>query len=134
VTQKEEIEVEDLIIEEDMVISITGSGYIKSLPITTYRQQKRGGRGVTAMGTSDADFVEQLFVASSKDILLFFTNQGKVYPLKTYEVPTGSRTSKGRAIVNVLSLSNKEKITTVLSVDKFDQNKFIFMVYSTGYG
>ena len=132
VTQKEEIEVEDLIIEEDMVISITGSGYIKSLPITTYRQQKRGGRGVTAMGTSDADFVEQLFVASSKDILLFFTNQGKVYPLKTYEVPTGSRTSKGRAIVNVLSLSNKEKITTVLSVDKFDQNKFIFMATQQG--
>ncbi|MCK4912291.1 MAG: DNA gyrase subunit A [Candidatus Omnitrophica bacterium] len=132
VAQKEEIEVEDLIIDEEMVVSITGTGYIKSVPITTYRQQKRGGRGVAAMSTSDADFVEQLFVASSKDILLFFTDQGKVYPLKTYEVPTGSRTSKGRAIVNVLSLSNKEKITTVLSVDKFDEEKFIFMATQQG--
>ena len=81
VAQQEEIEVEDLIVEEDMVVSITGTGYIKRMPLTTYRQQKRGGRGVTAMSTAEEDFVEHLFVASSKDTLLFFTNQGKIYPL-----------------------------------------------------
>ena len=132
VAQQEEIEVEDLIVEEDMVVSITGTGYIKRMPLTTYRQQKRGGRGVTAMSTAEEDFVEHLFVASSKDTLLFFTNQGKIYPLKTYEVSTGSRTSKGRAIVNLLSLSNKEKITTVLSIPEFDSKKFIFMATQKG--
>lgn len=132
VAQKEEIEIEDLIVEEDMVISITGSGYVKRMPLTTYRQQKRGGRGVTAMSTSEEDFVEHLFVASSKDTLLFFTNQGKIYPLKTYEVPTGSRTSKGRAIVNLLNLSGKERITTVLSISEFDPEKFIFMATQKG--
>ena len=132
VTQKEEIEVEDLIVEEDMVISITGSGYIKRMPLATYRQQKRGGRGVTAMSTAEEDFVEHLFVASSKDTLLFFTNQGKIYPLKTYGVSTGSRTSKGRAIVNLLSLSGKERITTVLSISEFNHEKFIFMATQKG--
>lgn len=132
VAQKEEIEVEDLIVEEDMVISVTGSGYIKRMPLVTYRQQKRGGRGVTAMATAEEDFVEHLFVASSKDTLLFFTNQGKIYPLKTYGVPTGSRTSKGRAIVNLLSLSGKERVTTVLSISEFDSEKFIFMATQKG--
>ena len=132
IAQKEEIEIEDLIVEEDMVISITGSGYIKRLPLATYRQQKRGGRGITAMTTSEEDFVEHLFVASSRDILLFFTNQGKVYPLKTYEVPLGSRTSKGRAIVNVLHLPNDEKITAILSVEDFGVDKFIFMATQQG--
>jgi len=130
--KKEEIEVEDLIVEEDMVISITGSGYIKRLPLTTYRQQKRGGRGVAAMATSEEDFVEHLFVASSKDTLLFFTDQGKVYPLKTYEVPAGSRTSKGRAVVNTLHLSGQEKVTTVLAIEEFDAEKFIFMATQSG--
>ncbi len=132
VAKKEEIEVEDLIIEEDMVVSITGSGYIKRLPLTTYRQQRRGGRGVAAMSTADSDFVERLFIASSKETLLFFTDQGKVYPLKTYEVPTGSRTSKGRSVVNVLHLSGQEKITSVLSVKDFDSEKFIFMATQSG--
>ena len=132
VTQKEEIEVEDLIVEEDMVISITGSGYIKRLPLTTYRQQRRGGRGVAAMATAQEDFVEHLFVASSKETLVFFTDQGKAYPLKTYEVPQGTRTSKGRAIVNVLRLPAQEKITTVLSITDFDPEKFIFMATQKG--
>ncbi len=130
--KKEEIEVEDLIIEEDVVVSVTGSGYIKRMPLTTYRQQKRGGRGVAAMSTSEADFVEHLFVASSKEILLFFTSQGKVYPLKTYEVPTGSRISKGRAIVNLLSLPGEERITAILSIREFDPEKFIFMATKKG--
>ena len=132
VAQKEEIEVEDLIAEEEMIVSITGTGYIKRLPLATYRQQKRGGRGVAAMATSEEDFVEHLFVASSKDTLLFFTDQGRVYPLKTYEVPLGSRISKGRAIVNVLSLPAKDKITTVLSIKEFVENKFIFMATQKG--
>jgi len=132
VAQKEEIEIEDLIVEEDMVISITGSGYIKRMPISAYRQQKRGGRGVSAMATAESDFVEHLFVASSKDTLMFFTNKGRVYPLKTYEVPAGSRTSKGRAIVNVLNLSGGEKSDIVLSVKEFDPDKFIFMATQHG--
>ena len=130
--QKEEIEIEDLIVEEDMVVSITKSGYVKRLPLTTYRQQKRGGRGVAAMATAEADFVEHLFIASSKDTLLIFTDQGKIYPLKTYEIPVGSRTSKGRAIVNVLNLSNKEKSATVLAVKDFAPDQFIFMTTQKG--
>jgi len=126
VAQKEEIEIEDLIVEEDMVVSITGSGYIKRLPLTTYRQQKRGGRGITAVAAGEEDYVEHLFVASSKDTLLFFTDQGKVYPLKTYEVPLGSRTSRGRAMINVLHLG-KENINAVLAIKEFDPDKFIFM-------
>ena len=132
VAQKEEIEIEDLIVEEDMVITISHGGYIKRMPLSSYRQQRRGGRGVTAMATGEQDFVEHLFVASSKDTLMIFTNEGKVYPLKTYEVPQGSRTSKGRAIVNVLNLSGKEKVTTVLSTKEFDQEKFVFMATQGG--
>ncbi len=132
VGQKEEIEVEDLIVEEDMVVSITGTGYIKRLPVTTYRQQKRGGRGVAAMATAESDFVEHLFIASSKDTLLFFTDAGRVFPLKTYEVPTGSRTSKGRSVVNVLHISNQEKITSVLSIAEFNEEQSIFMATRGG--
>jgi DNA gyrase subunit A len=132
VAQKEEIEIEDLIVEEDMAITITRSGYIKRQPITSYRQQRRGGRGVTAMTTGEEDFIQHLFVASSKDTLMIFSDAGKVYPLKTYEVPLGSRTSKGRAIVNLLNLSNKENITTVLAVSEFNADKFIFMATRKG--
>ncbi len=132
VAQKEEIEVEDLIVEEDMVITISKSGYIKRIPLSNYRQQKRGGRGVNAMSTSDTDFVEHLFVASSKDMLLIFTSEGKVYSLKTYEVPLGSRISKGRAIVNVLQLNSTVEIKTVLSIKEFDPKMFIFMATQLG--
>ncbi|MBD3263507.1 MAG: DNA gyrase subunit A [Candidatus Omnitrophica bacterium] len=132
VAQKEEIEVEDLIVEEDMVITISNMGYIKRMPLSNYRQQRRGGRGVSAMATSEKDFVEHLFVASSKDTLLIFTDEGKVYPLKTYEVPQGSRTSKGRAIVNVLNLNSGVRITIVLSVKEFDPKLFVFMATQNG--
>ncbi|MCM8773230.1 MAG: DNA gyrase subunit A [Candidatus Omnitrophica bacterium] len=132
VAQKEEIEIEDLIVEEDMVVTITGSGYIKRQPASGYRRQGRGGRGVTAIDTKEEDFVEHLFVASSKDTLLIFTNQGKAYPLKTYEIPLGSRVSRGRAIVNLLSLSGEEKITTVLGIKEFDSNQFIVMATKEG--
>jgi DNA gyrase subunit A len=132
VAEKEEIEVEDLIVEEEMVIAISRLGYIKRMPLTTYRHQKRGGRGVTAMATGDTDFVQHLFVASSKDTLLIFTDEGKAYPLKTYEVPQGSRTSKGRAIVNVLRLDNNVQTTAVLAVKEFDSNSFIIMATQQG--
>ncbi|MDD4182413.1 MAG: DNA gyrase subunit A [Candidatus Omnitrophica bacterium] len=132
VAKTEEIEIEDLIVEEDMVVTISGSGYIKRMPLTAYRQQKRGGRGVAAMATSEEDFVEHLFVASSKDTLLVFTDEGKIYPIKTYEVPLGSRTSKGRAIINLLSLTTKEKITKVLSTKEFEPKQFILMATEGG--
>lgn len=132
VAEDEEIEAEDLIAEEEMVITISKAGYIKRIPLSNYRQQKRGGRGVTAMATSEADFVEHLFVASSKDTLLIFTAEGKVYPLKTYEIPPGSRTSKGRAIINVLQLNTKTDITTVLSVSEFNPKQCIFMATQSG--
>ncbi len=132
VAQKEEIEVEDLIVEEDMVITISKAGYIKRMPLSSYRQQRRGGRGVTAMAIADEDFVEHLFVASSKDTLLIFTGEGKAYPLKTYEVPVGSRVSKGRAIVNVLNLDAKETINTVLSIKEFNPDSYIFMATQKG--
>ncbi|MBU2473220.1 MAG: DNA gyrase subunit A [Candidatus Omnitrophica bacterium] len=132
VAQKEEIEVEDLIVEEEMVVTISKGGYIKRMPLSSYRQQRRGGRGVTAMSMSDEDFVEHLFVASSKDTLLIFTDQGKAYPLKTYEVPQGSRVSKGRAIVNVLNLNSKETTTTVLSIKEFNSDSYIFMSTQNG--
>ncbi len=132
VAQTEEIEIEDLIVEEDMVITISKTGYIKRIPLSSYRQQRRGGRGVTAMATSEDDFVEHLFIASSKDTLLIFTDEGRVYPLKTYEVPIGSRVSKGRAIVNVLNLHSKVKITTVFSIKEFAPDLFIFMATQKG--
>ncbi len=132
VAQKEEIEVDDLIVEEDVVVTVTGSGYIKRQPITSYRRQGRGGRGVTAITTKEEDFVEHLFVASSKDTLLIFTTEGKVYPLKTYEIPIGSRTSRGRAIVNLLQLSSKESITAILPVKEFGEDDYVFMVTEQG--
>jgi DNA gyrase subunit A len=132
VAQKENIEIEDLIAEEQMVVAISRLGYIKRMPLSVYRRQKRGGRGVAAMKTAEQDFVEHLFVASSKDILLIFTDGGRVYPLKTYEVPQGSRTSKGRAIVNVLNLDKNVGITAVLSIKEFDPNFYIFMATKNG--
>ncbi|MCD6583720.1 MAG: DNA gyrase subunit A [Candidatus Omnitrophica bacterium] len=130
--KKEEIEVEDLIVEEDVVITVTGSGYIKRQPVSVYRRQARGGRGITAITPREEDFVEHLFVSSSKDTLLIFTTQGKVYSLKTYQLPLGSRTSRGRAIVNLLSLSSQEKITTILAIKEFEEKEYIFMATQKG--
>ncbi len=132
VAQKEEIEIEDLIVEEDMVVTVTGSGYIKRQPASAYRRQGRGGRGITAISPKEEDFVEHLFVASSKDILLIFTNTGKVYNLKTYEIPLGSRSSRGRAIVNLLNLSSKERLSAILAIKEFKEDSFIFMATKKG--
>ncbi|HEC70149.1 MAG TPA: DNA gyrase subunit A [Candidatus Omnitrophica bacterium] len=132
VAEKEEIQIEDLIVEEDVVITITHSGYIKRQPLSSYRRQARGGRGITAMATKEEDFVEHLFVSSSKDTLLIFSTKGKAYALKTYQIPQGSRTSKGRAIVNILNLSSSEKITAVLSIKEFREENFLIMATQQG--
>jgi DNA gyrase subunit A len=129
---EDEIDIEDLIADQQMVITITKSGYIKSLPLTTYRQQQRGGRGVTGMDMKDGDYIEHLFVSSSHDYLLFFSNRGKVYRSKVYELPEASRTAKGRALVNVLPLREDERIQAVLSTRAFGESKYL--VFATRDG
>jgi len=127
-----EIDIEDLIADQQMVISITHSGYIKSLPLSTYRQQRRGGIGVTGMDMKDDDYIEHLFVSSTHDYLLFFTNRGKVYRLKVYELPEASRTAKGRALVNLLPLREGERVQSVLSTRDFTEGKYL--VFATRKG
>jgi DNA gyrase subunit A len=129
---EDEIDIEDLIAEQQMVITITRSGYIKSLPLTTYRAQQRGGRGVTGMDMKDGDFIEHLFVCSSHDYLLFFSNRGKVYRSKVYELPEASRTAKGRALVNVLPLRDGERIQSVLATRDFTEGRYV--VFATKRG
>jgi len=132
VSETEEIEIEDLITEEEVVVTISVEGYIKRQPLSAYRKQKRGGKGVTASGTKEEDLIEHLFVASSKDTLLFFTSMGKVFALKAYQIPLGSRIAKGRAVINVLNLDAQEKISAVLSVKESDAQKSIVMVTKNG--
>jgi len=122
---------EDLIPEEDVVVTVTHSGYIKRLPITTYRAQGRGGRGVIGTGTKEEDFVENLFITSTHDYILFFTNIGKLYWLKAYDVPEGNRQSGGKAIVNLLSLEENEKITTTIPVKDFGKG-YLMMLTKKG--
>jgi DNA gyrase subunit A len=129
---EDEIDIEDLIADQQMVITITQSGYIKSLPLATYRQQHRGGRGVTGMDMKDGDFIEHLFVCSSHDYLLFFSNRGKVYRSKVYELPEAQRTAKGRALVNILPLAEGERIQAVLSTRDFSETKYL--VFATRNG
>lgn len=126
------LEMEDLIAEEDIVLTITHGGYIKRLPVDTYRNQKRGGRGVTGMGTKEEDFVEHLFVATTHHNILFFTNRGRVYRLKGYELPEAGRTAKGTAIVNLLPMEDKEKITAVIPIKEFTAKRYLFMATQNG--
>jgi DNA gyrase subunit A len=127
-----EIDIEDLIADQQMVIAITRSGYIKSLPLDTYRQQHRGGRGVSGMDMKDGDFIEHLFICSTHDYLLFFTNRGKVYRSKVYELPEASRTSKGRALVNILPLREGERVQSVLSTRDYSEGRYL--VFATRAG
>jgi DNA gyrase subunit A len=127
-----EIDIEDLIADQQMVISITHSGYIKSLPLSTYRQQRRGGVGINGMDMKDDDYIEHLFVTSTHDYLLFFTNRGKVYRSKVYELPEASRTAKGRALVNVLPLREGERVQSVLSTRDFTEGQYL--VFATRKG
>ncbi len=129
---EDEIDIEDLIADQQMVITITQSGYVKSLPLATYRQQARGGRGVTGMDMKDGDFIEHLFVCSSHDYLLFFSNRGKVYRSKVYELPEASRTAKGRALVNILPLREGERIQAVVSTRDFNETKYLVFATKSG--
>jgi DNA gyrase subunit A len=132
VAAEEELELEDLIAEEDMVIAITRSGYIKRLPVTAYREQRRGGIGVMGMELKDEDYIEHLFVASTHDYLLFFTTVGKVYRLKVHELPLGSRQSKGRAIVNLLPFRQGESVRAVIATRRFEEAEYL--VFATKKG
>jgi DNA gyrase subunit A len=127
-----DMNIEDMIADQQMVISITHSGYAKRLPLATYRQQHRGGRGIMGMDLKEDDYIEHLHICSTHDFLLFFTNRGKVYRLKVYELPEGSRTSKGRALVNVLPLRDGEKVTAVIPTRDFSENKYL--VFATAKG
>ena len=121
-----------MIVEEDMVVTISKSGYIKRNPITLYKKQQRGGKGKVAMGVKDEDFVSHLFVASTHHTFLFFTNLGRVYWCKVYDIPQAGRASRGKAIVNLLNLSNDEKLATVLAVPKFEPGYHIIMATQNG--
>lgn len=127
-----DFEIETLIKEEDNIITMTHFGYIKRLPADTYKSQKRGGKGVTAMSTREEDFVEHLFVSSTHNYILFFTNLGRVFRLKAYELPECSRIAKGTAIVNLLQLSQDEKIAAVIPVKEFDSEKNVLMATKNG--
>jgi DNA gyrase subunit A len=128
-----EISIEDLIADESMVVTVSNMGYIKRLPVSTYRQQRRGGKGVSGMDTKDEDFVKSLFIASAHEYMLFFTSLGRVYWRKVHELPKASRTARGRAMVNFLSLGSDEQVTAFLPVrDLDDEDKYVFMVTKQG--
>jgi DNA gyrase subunit A len=127
-----QIDVEDLIAEEDMVVTISHEGYIKRNPISLYRAQRRGGKGLTGARPKEEDFVEMLFVASSHDYLLFFTNKGRVYWKKVHEVPEAGRMSRGKAIVNLLELQKGERVATTLALRAFEENKYVVMATKEG--
>ena len=127
-----EIDVEDLIKEEQTVVALTHFGYIKRMPIDTYKSQRRGGKGITGIATREEDFVKQIFTASTHDIILFFTNKGKVYYLRGYEIPEAGRTAKGTAIVNLLSLDAGEKVSAVIPIQNFADDKYLLMATKNG--
>jgi len=128
----DEIEMEDLIAEEDMVVTISHNGYIKRNPISLYRAQRRGGKGMTGVKPQGEDFVEHLFVASSHDYFLFFTNKGRVYWKKVHEIPEAGRMSKGKAIVNLLDLKKGERVATILPVRDYEEGKYVVMATKEG--
>ena len=129
---EDKLELEDLIEDEDVVITISHTGYIKRMPSDTYKSQKRGGRGITAMTTKEEDFVEQIFTTTTHNFLIFFTNKGKCYRLKVYEIPEAGRQAKGTAIVNLLNVTGDEKITAVIPVKKFEDELFLMAATRLG--
>jgi DNA gyrase subunit A len=132
VGEVEELEIDDLIADEDVVVTISHGGYIKRLPVSAYRKQKRGGKGATGADLKEEDFIEHLFVASTKDYLLVFTDKGQVYWVKVYEIPQASKISKGKAIVNLLELKSGEKVSSTIPVREFSADKFLVMVTKQG--
>ena len=127
-----EFEVEDLIKEEQTVIALTHFGYIKRMPIDTYKSQKRGGKGITGIATREEDFVKEIFTASTHDTILFFSNKGKMYKLRGYEIPEAGRTAKGTAIVNLLRLDSDEKISTIIPIQNFAEGKYLLFATRNG--
>ena len=127
-----DLEIEDLIAKEDMVITISHSGYIKRFPVSSYRKQRHGGRGVTGVNIKEEDFIEDLFIASSHDNILFFTDLGKAHVIKVYDLPQAGKLAKGRPIVNMLSLASGEKATSSIPVKEFDESRFLVMVTKEG--
>jgi DNA gyrase subunit A len=127
-----ELRVEDLIAEEDMVVTITHTGYIKRNPISLYRSQHRGGKGKVGINVKEEDFVEDLFIASTHDYILFFTDAGKIHWMKVHELPQAGRATRGKAIVNLLHLNLQEKVTTILSLKDFSKDKFITFMTKKG--
>ena len=132
VGEVEELEIDDLIADEDVVVTISHGGYIKRLPVSSYRKQKRGGKGATGAELKEEDFSEHLFVASTKDYLLVFTDKGQVYWVKVYEIPQAGKVSKGKAIVNLLELKAGEKVSSTIPVREFTPDKFLIMVTKLG--
>jgi len=130
--EAEELEIEDLIAEEDVVVTISHSGYIKRLPVSSYRKQRRGGKGVTGADVNEEDFVEHLFIASTHDYMIFFTDKGMIHWLKVHEIPEGGRASKGKAIINMLSLAGGEKISAFIPVREFKEGSFLVMCTKNG--
>ena len=127
-----DIDVEDLIKEEQSVIALTHFGYIKRMPIDTYKSQKRGGKGITGIATREDDFVKQIFTASTHDTILFFSNKGKLYKLKGYEIPEAGRTARGTAIVNLLSLDAGEKVSAIIPIQNFAEGKYLLFATKNG--
>ncbi|MHB1018230.1 MAG: DNA gyrase subunit A [Coriobacteriia bacterium] len=127
-----DLDVEDLIAEEDMVVTITKAGYVKRLPVATYRQQKRGGKGISGVNLKESDFVEQLFISSTHDYVLFFSTKGKVYRLKVHEIPVGSRHARGTAVVNLLPFEQDERIAAVITTREFSADAFLLFATSHG--
>jgi DNA gyrase subunit A len=132
VMKQTEFKIEDMIAEEEVVITISHGGYIKRFPVSGYRRQSRGGKGVTGAASREDDFVEHMFIASTHNYILFFTDKGKCYWLKVFEVPEGGRASKGKAITNLIAKEADENITAFLSVKEFSENQFVFMVTEEG--
>ncbi len=127
-----DLNVEDLIAEEDMVVTITHAGYVKRLPVATYRQQKRGGKGLSGVNLRENDFVDQLFIASTHDYVLFFSTRGKVYRMKIHEIPVGSRHARGTAVVNLLPFETDEKIAAVINTRTFSEDEFLLFATKNG--
>ena len=132
VATQQDLSVEDLITEEDLVVTISHQGYGKTQPLTVYQAQRRGGRGKAATSVKDEDFVEHLVIANSHDMLLCFSNVGKVYWIKVFQIPQGSRGAKGRPMVNILPLAADERITAIMPIQDFEKNRFVFMATANG--
>ena len=132
-TDDSEIDIEDLIQEEESVITLTHFGYVKRLPADTYKSQKRGGKGIVGLSTREEDFVEKLFITSTHNYIMFFTNKGRVYRLKAYQIPEAGRQAKGTAIVNLLELDGDEKITAVIPVENYNEGTYLIMATKNGH-